>query len=70
MARPVDDSPQRNLGLPTEQPTAAALREAFDRCDIGISFEDAMKRPALALCIKNLAIAIQRRRHSTGKDRP
>lgn len=57
------DEPQLNLGLPPGEPTDAALREAFERCRLTGTFEEAMTRPAIALALKNVARAIERRRN-------
>lgn len=57
---------QGQLALPlgvTEIPESA-LRAAFERCRLGLSFEEAMQQPMFQICIKNVVIAkaIKRRR--------
>lgn len=54
------------LALPlgvTEVPESA-LRAAFERCRIGLSFEEAIKQPMYQLCLRNVVIAqtIKKRR--------
>lgn len=58
------------LRLPRVEPSEAALRRAFNRLiSDGRTFEQAMNDPAMSACLRNVALAEERRgtTHRKGK---
>jgi len=70
-SRTTRDAPQLNLGLPPEQPSDAALRDAFDQIDTHRTFEEFIADEARRRSLTNMARHLERQ-HPTRyrKDRP
>lgn len=71
MFRKSHDPVQLSLGLPEQQPSESALRRAFhDHVALGMTYEQAMAKPAIAICLKNIALGYERRAKSTPRKEP
>lgn len=52
---------QKRLPLEIVELPETAMRAAFDRCRLGISFERAMADRGIRICLRNLAVSSMRK---------
>lgn len=70
MKHRTDEQPELDLGLPAPgEPSEAALRRAFNNhVAHGMTFEEAMSKPAIATCLRHIARVYER--HQTNRRNP
>lgn len=60
-------SGQAGLGLELTDPPVSAMREAYERCRLTVSFERALDLPQLRIGLRNVALGLMRAERRRGR---